>query len=105
MIRESGTLFAFWKQPRFSHREEIMPNVYVEPRPKGRPEGDPIEDYVVEDHTNKSLPRSERRHEAIDWAIKSVPRAPRRSGIGISMNKEEPWDHWRTALSFKGEHQ
>ena len=25
-----------------------MPNVYVEPRPKGRPEGAPIEDYVLE---------------------------------------------------------
>ena len=23
-----------------------MPNVYIEPRPKGRPEGDPIDDYV-----------------------------------------------------------
>jgi hypothetical protein len=27
-----------------------MPNVYVEARPKGRPENSPIEDYVVEDH-------------------------------------------------------
>jgi hypothetical protein len=25
-----------------------MPNVYVEPRPKGRPEGSAIEDYVLE---------------------------------------------------------
>jgi hypothetical protein len=25
-----------------------MPNLYVEPRPKGRPEGTPIEDYVLE---------------------------------------------------------
>lgn len=25
-----------------------MPNVYVEPRPKGRPEGTPITDYVLE---------------------------------------------------------
>jgi hypothetical protein len=27
-----------------------MANVYVEARPKGRPEGSPIEDFVVEDH-------------------------------------------------------
>ncbi|AFC85691.1 hypothetical protein [Frateuria aurantia] len=25
-----------------------MPNVYVEPRPKGRPEGTAIEDYILE---------------------------------------------------------
>ena len=25
-----------------------LPNVYVEPRPKGRPEGTPIADYVLE---------------------------------------------------------
>jgi hypothetical protein len=30
-----------------------MANVYVEPRPKGRPEGSPIEDYVVEDHADQ----------------------------------------------------
>lgn len=32
-----------------------MANVYVEARPKGRPEGDHIEDYVVEDHANQVL--------------------------------------------------
>jgi hypothetical protein len=32
-----------------------MANVYVEPRPKGRPEGSPIEDYVVEDHADHVL--------------------------------------------------
>jgi hypothetical protein len=30
-----------------------MANVYVEPRPKGRPEGSHIEDYVVEDHADQ----------------------------------------------------
>jgi len=29
-----------------------MPNVCVEPRPKGRPEGSDIEDFVVEDHAD-----------------------------------------------------
>jgi hypothetical protein len=29
-----------------------MPNVYVEARPKGRPEGSSIEDLVVEGHAD-----------------------------------------------------
>jgi len=37
-----------------------MPNVYIEPRPKGRPEGDPIDDYVVEDHAATSSRPSRR---------------------------------------------
>ena len=32
-----------------------MANVYVEPRPKRRPEGPPIDDYVVEDHADHVL--------------------------------------------------
>jgi hypothetical protein len=32
-----------------------MANVYIEPRPKGRPEGDPVDDYVVEDHADHVL--------------------------------------------------
>jgi hypothetical protein len=35
--------------------KEIMANVCVEARPKGRPEGSPIQDYVVEDHANHEL--------------------------------------------------
>jgi len=29
-----------------------MANVYIEPRPKGRPAGSPITDYVVEDQAD-----------------------------------------------------
>lgn len=32
-----------------------MANVYIEARPKGRPEGDPIESYVVEDKDGRQL--------------------------------------------------
>jgi hypothetical protein len=32
-----------------------MANVYLEARPKGRPHGDPITDYVVEDHADSVL--------------------------------------------------
>jgi hypothetical protein len=42
-----------------------MANVYVEARPKGRPEGAPIEDYVVEDHADHVLFTSKSQHEAI----------------------------------------
>ena len=36
--------------------------------PKGRPEGSPIEDYVVEDHADHALGTFKTQHEAIDWA-------------------------------------
>jgi hypothetical protein len=45
-----------------------MANVYIEARPKGRPQGDPISDYVVEDHADKVLGTFKTQHEAIAWA-------------------------------------
>jgi hypothetical protein len=45
-----------------------MPNVYVEARPKGRQEGAPIEDYVVEDHADHALGTFKTQGEAITWA-------------------------------------
>lgn len=45
-----------------------MSNVYIEARPKGRPHGDPIDDYVVEDHASHVLAAFKTQHEAIDWA-------------------------------------
>jgi hypothetical protein len=45
-----------------------MANVYVEPRPKGRHEGDPIQDYVVEDHADHVLATFKTQREVIDWA-------------------------------------
>jgi hypothetical protein len=45
-----------------------MPNVYVEARPKGRPENSPIEDYVVEDHADHVLPTFKDQSDAIAWA-------------------------------------
>ena len=43
-----------------------MPNVYVEARPEGRPEGSAIEDYVVEDHADHVLASFKTQHEAIE---------------------------------------
>src|SRR5262249_20540260 len=48
--------------------ETTMANVFVEARPKGRPEGDPIDDYVVEDHADHVLKSFKTQQEAIEWA-------------------------------------
>jgi hypothetical protein len=48
-----------------------MSNVYVEARPKGRPDGSAIDDYVVEDHVDYGLGTFKTQKEAIDWSKKS----------------------------------
>ena len=48
-----------------------MANVYIEARPKGRPEGSPIEDYVFEDRSDHVLATFKTQREAVDWAIKN----------------------------------
>jgi tRNA(Arg) A34 adenosine deaminase TadA len=48
--------------------EKIMANVYVEARPKGRREGTPIEDYVVEEQGDRVLKTFNTQAEAITWA-------------------------------------
>jgi hypothetical protein len=45
-----------------------MANVYIEPRPKGHPEGSAIDDYVVEDHADHVLHTCKTQAEAIRWA-------------------------------------
>ena len=52
-------------------REKNVANVYIETRPKARREEAPIEDYVVEDHSNHVLATFKTQREAIDWAIKN----------------------------------
>jgi hypothetical protein len=54
-----------------------MANVYIEPRPKGRPEGSHIDDYVVEDHADHVLVTFKTQREAIDWARKNGQRPSR----------------------------
>ena len=72
-----------------------MPNVYIEPRPKGRPEGSPIEDYVVEDHANHTLHTSNTQAEAITWA-KQQGHRPLVARVRHLNDKKIP-DHWREA--------
>jgi hypothetical protein len=72
-----------------------MPNVYVEARPKGRQEGTPIDDYVVEDHKDHVLKVFKTQKEAIDWA-KSEGHHPLVARVGHLNNKKSA-DHWRSA--------
>ena len=72
-----------------------MPNVYVEARPKGRPENSPIEDYVVEDHADHVLATFKDQSEAIAWARKEGHK-PLVARIRHLTDKKIP-DHWRDA--------
>lgn len=71
-----------------------MAKVYVEPRPKGRPEGAPIEGYVVEDHADSVLHRTQTQEEAIAWARQNGhdPVIPARVR---HLNDKKIPDHWR----------
>jgi hypothetical protein len=73
--------------------EVSMSNVYVEPRPKGRPEGTHIDDYVVEDHADHALATFKTQGEAIDWAKKNghTPHVARVRHL----NDKKKADHWR----------
>ena len=72
-----------------------MANVYIEPRPKGRPEGSPIDEYVVEDHADHALQTFKTQHEAIDWAKKNghFPHVARVRHL----NDKKKADYWRAA--------
>jgi hypothetical protein len=70
-----------------------MANVYVEARPKGRSEGTPIEDYVVEDHADHVLAAFKTQREAIEWA-KKQGHHPHVARVRHLNDKKKP-DHWR----------
>ena len=72
-----------------------MANVYVAPRPNGRREGDPIEDYVVEDHADHVLATFKTQREAIDWA-KGQGHSPLVARVR-HLNDKKSADHWRQA--------
>jgi hypothetical protein len=72
-----------------------MPNVYIEPRPKGRLDGSPVEDFVVEDHADHVLATTKTQHEAIAWA-KRHGHHPLVARVRHLNDKMKP-DHWREA--------
>lgn len=59
-----------------------MAVVYVEARPKGKAEGSPITDFVVEDHADRVMHTSDTEKESIDWSKKTgIARTSRGSVI------------------------
>jgi hypothetical protein len=70
-----------------------MPNVYIEARPKGRPHGDPIDDYVAEDHADHILVAFKTQEQAIEWARKQGY-TPLVARVRHLNDKKLP-DHWR----------
>lgn len=71
------------------------PNVYIEARPKGRPEGTHIDDYVIEDHADRVLGTFKTQKEAIDWTTKNGYH-PLVARVRHLNDKKIP-DHWRSA--------
>ncbi len=70
-----------------------MAVVFIEPRPKGRPEGARIEDYVVEDHAGHVLQTFGTQEDAVAWAKKNG-HSPHVARVRHLTNKKIP-DHWR----------
>jgi hypothetical protein len=69
-----------------------MPNVYVEPRPKG---SGPIEEYVVEDHAAHALHTPFKTQQAaVEWA-EQQGHDPLTARVRTT-DKGNP-DHWRSA--------
>jgi class 3 adenylate cyclase len=73
--------------------EELMANAYIEARPKGRPEGSRIDDYVVETQGDQVLATFSTQKEAIDWS-KARGHAPLVARVRHLNDKKRP-DHWR----------
>jgi hypothetical protein len=69
-----------------------MPNVYVEARPKGRPEGSAIEGFAVEDHADHVLATFKTQREAI--ASTKRGHTPLIAWVRHFNDKKKP-DHWR----------
>ena len=75
-----------------------MATVYIEARPKGRPEGSPINDYVVEDQVDSVLATARTQSEAIEWA-QSRGHTPLVARVRHLNNKRIP-DHGDMRSSF-----
>ena len=73
--------------------ERVMAAAFVEARPKGRPEGSPITDYVVEDHADHVLGTFKTQKDAIDWAKKNG-HSPHVARVRHLNDKKKP-DQWR----------
>jgi hypothetical protein len=70
-----------------------MTTVFIEARPKGRPEGSEIEDYVVEEQGDRVLRTFKTQGEAIIWA-QSEGHSAHVARVRHLNDKKIP-DHWR----------
>jgi hypothetical protein len=72
-----------------------MAIVFIEARPKGKPQVTPITDYVVEDHADHVLRTCRTQEEAIEWAHKNG-HTSHVARVRHLNDKKKP-DHWRSA--------
>lgn len=72
-----------------------MANVFIEARPKGKPQGSPIAGYLVEDAADHILAIFDTQLDAIDWARKQG-HTPHVARVRHLNDKKRP-DHWREA--------
>ena len=70
-----------------------MAIVFVEARPKGKREGSPIEDYIVEDHADHPLATFPTQAAAVKWA-KEHGHTPHVARVRHLNDRKKP-DHWR----------
>lgn len=75
-----------------------MANVYVEPRPKGRPEGSKIDDYVLEQAGDVKVAGSKDAYATQASAVDDAKRLGHKPLVARvrNTNKGNP-DHWRAA--------
>jgi len=93
--RQYKILLFLWSPvdlPKWDHLPAIG-NVYIESRPRGRPEGSTIVDYVVEDRSDHVLGKFNTQREAVDWAKKNG-HTPLVARVRHMNDKKKP-DHWR----------
>jgi hypothetical protein len=95
LLRRVETADAFPPIVEGHPRKSTAANVYIEARPKGRPRGSPIDDYVVEDGADNVLKTFKTQKEAIDWA-KKQGHHPLVARVRHLNDKKMP-DHWRAA--------
>ena len=81
--------------PSLRAMESVTADLHIEARPKGRPEGSPIEDYVVEDHAGHLLGTFPLQTDAIGWA-RAQGYHPLVARVRHLNDKKIP-DHWRSA--------
>jgi hypothetical protein len=91
--RQSNVPLILWGTGDLQKRDHLPGNAYIEARPKGRPEGSAISDFVVEDRSDHVLATFRTQREAIEWARKNG-HTPLVARVRHLNNKKSP-DHWR----------